>query len=140
MDAGPIGPGEGAAAGHRPLPRARPLYVRVLRRSSESPGVRETGSLNHQRRNPLINLQQDADGFIRMPRHFPASVRISITFNDGAAGEFTGQQLNQAYDNALAEYRAKNNLDAKGFSRAPRTKTNSGNKIEFVPVHPGMGK
>lgn len=95
--------------------------------------------LNHQRRNPLINLQQDTDGFIRMPRHFPDSVRVNVTFADGSTEEFSGKQLNQAHDDALAEYRAKNNLDAKGFSRAPRTKTNTGNKIEFVPVRPGMG-
>ncbi len=87
----------------------------------------------------MINLQQDADGFIRMNRHFPDSVLISITFADGTAEEFSGRRLNQAYDEALAEFRARNNLDAKGFSRAPKKRADSGNKIEFVPVRPGMG-
>ena len=86
----------------------------------------------------MINLQQDTDGFIRMNRHFPDSVPISITFADGSVEEFSGRRLNKAYDDALAEYRAQNGLDAKGFSRSPKKKTSSGNKIEFVPVHPGM--
>lgn len=87
----------------------------------------------------MINLQQDADGFVRMNRHFPDSVLISITFTDGTEEQVSGRRLNQAYDDALAEYRAQNHLDAKGFSRSPKTKTGSGNKIDFVPVHPGMG-
>ncbi len=87
----------------------------------------------------MINLQQDADGFIRMNRHFPDSVMVSITFADGSAEELSGRRLNQAYDEALAEFRAQNNLDAKGFSRGPKKRANSGNKIEFVPVRPGMG-
>jgi hypothetical protein len=87
----------------------------------------------------VITLQQDAEGFIRMDRHYPASVRIRIRFNDGSTGEFSGQALNKAYDAALAEFRAKNNLDARGYSRTPAGRTNSGNKIDFVPVHPGMG-
>jgi hypothetical protein len=86
----------------------------------------------------LINLQQDADGFIRMSRHFPASTPLTITFADGSTEEVTGRQLNAAYDNALAEYRAQNHLDAKGFSRAPRKKVDPGNKIDVVRVHPGM--
>jgi hypothetical protein len=87
----------------------------------------------------VINLQQDAEGFIRMNRHFPASVQISITFSDGSVEEVSGQRLNQAYDEALAEYRAQNHLDAKGFSRSPQKKTGTGNKIDFVRVQPGMG-
>ncbi|QYF91034.1 hypothetical protein [Arthrobacter sp. PAMC25284] len=87
----------------------------------------------------MINLQQDAEGFIRMNRHFPGSVRISITFADGTAEEFSGQQLNHAYDGALAEYRAQNHMDAKGFSRVSKQRIDPGNKVEFVPVHPGMG-
>ena len=87
----------------------------------------------------MIKLQQDAEGFIRMNRHFPASTPITITFADGSTGEFTGRQLNEAYDAALAEYRAQNHLDAKGFSRVPKKKVAPGNKIEFVRVHPGMG-
>ena len=86
----------------------------------------------------VITLQQDAEGFIRMNRRYPASVRIRINFHDGSTGEFSGQALNNAYDAALAEFRAKNNLDARGFSRTTSGRSNSGNKIDFVPVHPGM--
>lgn len=86
----------------------------------------------------MINLQQDAEGFIRMNRHFPASSLITITFADGGAEVFTGLQLNRIYDEALAAYRAQNHLDAKGFSRAPRKIAPSGNHIEFVKVHAGM--
>jgi len=88
----------------------------------------------------LITLQQDTDGFVRMNRHYPASVRIRIAFNDGSTGEFSGRTLNDAYDAALAEFRAKNGLDAKGFNRSQPSRTNSGNKVDFVPVHPGMGE
>jgi hypothetical protein len=87
----------------------------------------------------LINLQQDADGYVRMNRRFPESVLISVTFADGTTEELSGRRLNRAYDEALAEYRAQNHLDAKGFSRSPTKKTSSGNKIDFVPVHAGMG-
>jgi hypothetical protein len=88
----------------------------------------------------LISLQQDAEGFIRMKRHFPGSTVISVTFTDGSSEEFTGRQLNAIYDKALAVYRAENHLDAKGFSRAPRKTVQPANKIEFVAVHPGMDK
>jgi Mg-chelatase subunit ChlD len=88
----------------------------------------------------LITLQQDAAGFIRMSRHYPAKVLIRIIFTDGSTREFSGLTLNKAYDAALAEFRAKNGLDARGFSRTTAGRTNSGNKIEFVPVHPGMGE
>ena len=88
----------------------------------------------------VITLQQDADGFIRMNRLYPASVRIRIKFNDGSTGEFSGKALNHAYDAALAEFRAKNNLDARGYSRTTAGRSNSGNKIDFVPVHPGISK
>ncbi|MCQ6269063.1 hypothetical protein M8J71_00890 [Pseudarthrobacter sp. R1] len=88
----------------------------------------------------MITLQQDAEGFIRMNRHYPASVRIKIAFTDGSTGEFSGQTLNDAYDAALAEFRAKNGLDARGYSRTPAGRTNSGNTIDFVPVHPAMGE
>jgi hypothetical protein len=87
----------------------------------------------------VINLQQDAEGFIRMNRHFPASVQISVTFSDGSVEKVSGRQLNQAYDEALAEYRAQNHLDAKGFSRHQKSRTNPGNKVDFVRVQPGMG-
>ena len=53
--------------------------------------------------------------------------------------EQLGRQLNQAYDEALAEYRAQNHLDAKGFSRHQKSRTNPGNKVDFVRVQPGMG-
>jgi hypothetical protein len=86
----------------------------------------------------LINLQQDSEGFIRMKRHFPASTAVTVTFNDGSREVLSGLTLNQAYDDALAVYRAQNHLDAKGFSRGPRKKVQPG--IEFVPVRPGMGK
>ena len=36
----------------------------------------------------MITLQQDADGFVRMNRHYPASVRIRIAFNDGISQDF----------------------------------------------------
>jgi hypothetical protein len=86
----------------------------------------------------LIKRQQDAEGFIRMNRHFPASTTVTISFADGSTEEVTGRQLNAAYDAALAEYRAENHLDARGYSRAPRKKADPGNQIEFVRVHPGM--
>lgn len=86
----------------------------------------------------MITLQQDADGFIRMSRHYPASVRIRIAFTDGSTGEFSGRTLNNAYDAALAEFRARNGLDARGYNRTPAARTNSGNRIDYVPVHPGM--
>ena len=88
----------------------------------------------------MINLQQDAEGFIRMKRHFPGSTVVSVTFNDGSSEQFTGQQLNTLYDEALAVYRAENHLDAKGYSRAPKKTVQPANAIEFVAVHPGMAK
>lgn len=84
----------------------------------------------------MISLQQDAEGFIRMKRHFPASTVISVTFNDGSSEEFTGAQLNAIYDDAVAVYRAENHLDAKGYSRAPKMQPS--HKNEFVAVRPGM--
>ena len=87
----------------------------------------------------MIKLQQDDEGFIRMNRHFPESVRVSVTFADGSVEEVSGRRLNQAYDDALAEYRAQNHLDAKGFSRHQKSRTDPGNKVDFVRVRPGMG-
>lgn len=84
----------------------------------------------------MITLLQDSDGFIRMNRHFPGSVAVSITFADGTQEVFTGGRLNDIYDAALAVYRAGNQLDAKGFSRKPKKKVQQ--SIEFVPVRPGM--
>ncbi|MCY1675193.1 hypothetical protein OVA06_10825 [Pseudarthrobacter sp. SL88] len=88
----------------------------------------------------MITLQQDAEGFVRMNRHYPASIRIAIAFNDGTSREFSGKTLNAAYDAAMAEFRAKNGLDARGFNRKPAARTNSGNRVDFVRVHPGMGE
>lgn len=85
----------------------------------------------------MINLQQDAEGFIRMNRHFPGSALISITFSDGSTEQFLGRQLNKVYDDAVAAYRAGNRLDAKGFSRANRS-VQPAHRIEFVAVQPGM--
>ena len=86
----------------------------------------------------MINLQQDAEGFIRMKRHFPDSTLISITFSNGSTEQFSGRQLNKVYDDAVAVYRAENHLDAKGYSRAPRKTVQPSQQIEFVAVHPGM--
>ncbi|MDQ0665465.1 hypothetical protein QFZ35_003963 [Arthrobacter ulcerisalmonis] len=88
----------------------------------------------------MITLQQDADGFIRMNRHYPASARVRIAFTDGSTGEFSGRTLNNAYDAALAEFRAGNGLDARGYNRTPAGRSNSGNRVDFVPVHPDMGE
>ena len=84
----------------------------------------------------MISLHQDPQGFIRMKRHFPASVAVAVVFADGTEEVFTGRRLNEIYDEALATYRAGNDLDAKGFNRGPRKKVQQG--IEFVPVSPGM--
>lgn len=87
---------------------------------------------------PLIHLQQDSEGFIRMKRHFPASAAVTITFTNGSQEEFSGRRLNELYDDALAAFRARNHLDAKGFSRGPQKKVQT--SIEFVPIHPGMAQ
>lgn len=86
----------------------------------------------------MINLQQDSEGFIRMKRHFPASATVTVTFSDGSREEFSGRRLNDIYDAALADFRAQNQLDAKGFSRGPQKKIQT--VIEFVAVRPGMGQ
>ncbi|NQD90519.1 hypothetical protein HP499_22300 [Paenarthrobacter sp. CM16] len=84
----------------------------------------------------MISLQQDPEGFVRMKRHFPGGASVSILFTDGTQEVFTGQRLNDIYDQALAAYRAGNHLDAKGFNRGPRKKVQE--TIEFIPVAPGM--
>ncbi|MFO7690372.1 MAG: hypothetical protein R6W83_07425 [Cryobacterium sp.] len=88
----------------------------------------------------MINLQQDADGFIRMNRHFPTKSEIAITFSDNVIEIFTGRQLNSVYDDALAVFRDQNRLDAKGFSRAPARTVHPTQNIEFVAVHRGMAQ
>jgi hypothetical protein len=93
---------------------------------------------NHESRTPLIHLQQDSEGFIRMKRHFPATAPVTLTFTDGSQEEFKGSRLNEIYDEALAVYRAQNQLDAKGFSRGPKKKVQTA--IEFVAVRPGMSR
>lgn len=86
----------------------------------------------------MITLHQDAQGFIRMNRHFPSKTAIAIVFTDGTTGEYTGARLNGLYDLALAEYRAENRLDAKGFSRAPAKTVHPTHNVDFVPVTAGM--
>jgi hypothetical protein len=86
----------------------------------------------------MINLQQDAEGFVRMNRHFPESVLISITFTGGTTETFTGLQLNSVFDVAQADFRLQNNLDEKGFSRAEPKTVRPKTSIEFVQVQPGM--
>lgn len=86
----------------------------------------------------MITLQQDAAGFVRMNRHFPAKTPITIVFTNGTSGEYTGRRLNDLYDAALASFRAENRLDAKGFSRAPATTVHPTNNVEYVPVEAGM--
>jgi hypothetical protein len=88
----------------------------------------------------MINLQQDSDGYIRMTRHFPDNMPVSIRFTDGSTEEFTGRRLNGLYDQVVADYRALNHLDAKGFSRRPAKAVQPSNAIEFVAVRPGMGE
>jgi len=86
----------------------------------------------------MITLHQDAQGFIRMNRHFPSKTAIQILFTDGSTGQYTGARLNELYDEALATFRAENRLDAKGFSRAPAKTVHPANRVEFVPVSAGM--
>jgi hypothetical protein len=86
----------------------------------------------------VISLHQDAQGFIRMKRHFPSSVTVAIEFTDGTREIFAASRLNGIFDEALAAYRAGNHLDAKGFKRGPVKKQQQG--IEFVQVSPGMGQ
>ena len=88
----------------------------------------------------MINIQQDDQGFIRMSRRFPEKLLISITFSDGSQETYSGRRLNELYDNALAEFRAGNNMDAKGSSRLPAKTIHRRNAVDFVPVHPGMAK
>lgn len=95
-------------------------------------------SIHHESGTPLIQLQQDSEGFVRMNRHFPASTPVTVIFNDGSQEVFAGRRLNEIYDQALAEYRAQNRLDAKGFSRGPKKKVQTA--IDFVAVRPGMGQ
>ena len=84
----------------------------------------------------MINLIQNADGFIRMNRHFPESSSISITFTDGSSEIVAGRQLNGVFDDAVVAFRAGNGLDAKGYSRGKPTTVQPKNKVEFVLVSP----
>jgi hypothetical protein len=100
--------------------------------------LRENRISHYDDRKHVITLQQDADGFIRMTRHFPDSATIAVSFTDGSSEGFTGQRLNEIYDRAVSEYRTLNNLDAKGFSRRPTKTVQPANTIEFVAIQPGM--
>ena len=86
----------------------------------------------------MINLTQDADGFIRMNRHFPEAASIEIAFTDGSREVLTGKQLNVVFDEAVGVFRAQNGLDAKGFSRGKPTTVQPKNKIDLLAVRPGM--
>lgn len=72
-----------------------------------------------------------------MSRRFPSSTRISITFNDGSTGEYSGAKMNELYDQALADFRLGNNMDAKGFDRNAK-KIHRRNAVDYVPVQAGM--
>jgi L-fucose isomerase-like protein len=84
----------------------------------------------------MIDLQQDADGFIRMNRHFPSTTLVTVTFTESAPEVFTGARLNEIYDEALADFRSQNRLDAKGFSRAPAKTVQPMNNLTFVKIAP----
>ncbi|WP_262495255.1 hypothetical protein [Paeniglutamicibacter gangotriensis] len=99
----------------------------------------ELGLTVLDRRNHMINLKQDTEGFVRMNRHFPQKLALSITFTDGTQEETTGRRMNELYDAALAEYRLQNNMDTKGFSRS-LVKIHRKNAVGFVPVQPGLNK
>jgi hypothetical protein len=87
----------------------------------------------------MINLKQDAEGFVRMNRHFPGKITLMVTFADGTQEEVSGRRMNELYDAALADFRLGNNMDAKGFSRSP-VKIHRKNAVGFVPVSPGLTK
>ena len=86
----------------------------------------------------MMTLTQDADGYIRMNKHFPQNTTVAVTFTDGTVEQFSGRQLNELYDAALASFRAENGLDARGFSRRPAKTVQSKQSIDFVPIAPGM--
>lgn len=85
----------------------------------------------------MIQLTQDSNGYVRMSRLFPAKVLVSINFNDGTTGEYTGKRMNEIYDEALAAFRLGNNLDARGFDRNAKN-IHRRNAVEHVPVQSGM--
>ncbi|GAA5227149.1 hypothetical protein [Paeniglutamicibacter antarcticus] len=88
----------------------------------------------------MIHLKQDSDGNVRMPKRFPRTVDITVTFADGTQEVVKGSTMNEHYDAALANYRLQNNLDAKGFSRSPATNIHRKNAVGFVPVSPGLSE
>ncbi|GAA4361231.1 hypothetical protein [Paeniglutamicibacter cryotolerans] len=88
----------------------------------------------------MIKLQQDPDGFVRMPTIVPNSARITVVFADGTQEEFTGQRLNDLRAEALAGFRKGNNMDAKGFNRNKGQVKHGKNSVQFVPVAPGMSQ
>lgn len=85
----------------------------------------------------MIKLTQNSDGYVRMSRHFPAKTIISISFTDGTSGEYSGRRMNEIYDQALADFRLANNMDAKGFDRNAKN-IHRRNAVEHVPVQSGM--
>ncbi|ASN40123.1 MAG: hypothetical protein ABWX63_06980 [Paeniglutamicibacter terrestris] len=88
----------------------------------------------------MINLKQDTDGNVRMSRIFPSKTAITITFTDGSQEETTGGKMNELYNAALADFRLRNGMDAKGFSHNPVPSIHRKNAVGFVPVKPGLGK
>jgi len=86
----------------------------------------------------MINLQQDTDGFVRMTRHFPGSLDVSITFTDGSREVVPGSRLNAIYDESVAQFRAENSMDAKGYSRVPSKNLRRSVAVSHIPVQAGM--
>lgn len=84
-----------------------------------------------------MQLKQDPAGYVHMSRRFPSSTRISITFTDGSTGEYSGVKMNELYDQALADFRLGNNMDAKGFDRNAKN-IHRRNAVDYVPVQAGM--
>lgn len=85
----------------------------------------------------MIQLKQDAGGYVRMSRRFPLKVSVTILFNDGTSGTYSGKRMNELYDAALAAYRLGNNLDAKGYDRNAKN-IHRRNAVDHVPVESGM--
>lgn len=88
----------------------------------------------------MIKLQQDTDGFLRMPAILPNSATVTVVFADGTQEEFTGQRLNDLRAEALADFRRGNDMDAKGFNRNKGQVKHGKNSVQFVPVAPGMSQ
>lgn len=96
------------------------------------------GIHNHEGEPHMSNLQQDADGNVRMRAIYPKGVRVNVIFTDGTQEEFTGQRLNELREAANAAFRLANSLDAKGFDRNKGKPVARNKIVEFVPIRPGM--